>query len=381
MTIGIDAKSLSRKHTGIAVYVKEVISWMQKIENGNEYILFSNAEFEMPEDWVNCKKVIYRTYLPGSLFICFLLDGWMRKYHIDVFWGAEHCIPLSRCHFKKIVTIHDLAVTLHPGWGTNYNALFQRLFVSNCARASDAVAAISNSTKRDIIKFCGIDEKKIRVIYNGDSPYQYREKSFSEREENEIRRKFHIEGGFLLYCGTIEPRKNITGIVKAFNHFRANSLADVKLVLCGALGWKYKKIIGEIETSPYRDDIVMTGYVTETEKEFFYRNTIALLFPSHYEGFGFPILEAMSCGVPVITARNSSLEEVGGDAALYVDDEDDFEKISHLISLVEGFDDSRRKEAGMKGKIRARQFSRKICAEEMLSLFKSVLAQADEKAH
>ena len=371
MIIGIDAKAISKTYTGIAVYVHEMINWFCIIAPENEYVLFSNRDFVMPKEWKSCKKVIYDAKTTGSIAILYGFKKLVKKYHIDVFWGPEHCIPIGNIGCKKVVTFHDLALLYNAKYGTTYNALLQKYMVNKCAKAADQIIAISQSTKNDIKKLCK-DYADINVIYNGDSPYTGKANQVKESEKKQIVTKFNLKDNYFLYCGTIEPRKNIITIIRAYNQFRKTTGINTQLILCGKLGWKYKKILREIDNSQYRSDIILTGYVTNLEREFFYRNAIALLFPSYYEGFGFPLLEAMSCGIPVITANNSSLPEVGGDVAFYlksVEDYDDMSmKMEHLYKLTE----IERLNISKKCIEQAGKFSRKKCAVEILKVFESV---------
>lgn len=372
MIIGIDAKALSKPRTGIAVYIREVVRHMQKLEE-NTYYLLSNADFDLPAEWKNCKKIIYKTKLPGSLAVCFYLDKMILDLGIELFWGPEHCIPVKKTVYKKVVTIHDLSVVINPNWGTYYNSFFQRLMVKKCVNAADKCIAISKSTRNDVIHICKETSERVAVIYNGDSPYKYEVRNYSNEFRFQLQKEFGIKKNYYLYCGTIEPRKNIETIVRAFDKYRKdNPQKDEQMVLCGGLGWKYRGILDTIAKAKYKSDVIMAGYASEDVKEYLYRNAIAVIFPSHYEGLGLPVLEGMSCGVPVITARNSSLEEIGGDVALYVDDENDYCGIAKLMNTIVGYSLEERKRMSMKCKEHASNFSREKCARETLELFRGI---------
>ena len=177
MRIGIDAKELSKGSAGIAVYIKTMIDWFHDIDDGNnQYFLFSGRDFEMNPNWSRCHKVLYKIHTTGSFEVAYNLNKLIEEYKIDVFWGAEHCIPLKDGKFKKVVTIHDIAVILHPEWGTNYNAILQKFLMKRSLKSADLIVAISNSTKNDLTSRLNADENKIRVIYNGDSPYNYKQR-------------------------------------------------------------------------------------------------------------------------------------------------------------------------------------------------------------
>ncbi len=369
MIVGIDAKELAKGKAGIALYISSMLDWFHKLDDKNEYILFSSKDFEMKPNWTRCKKVIYKKYTTGSIKVALGLKKSIEDNNVDVFWGPEHCIPLNVKNIKKIVTIHDIAVVLHPEWGTNYNSILQRFLIAASLNVSDRVIAISNSTKNDLIKRYSIDENKIKVIYNGDSQYNYGLRDYSLEQEKEIRDKYSIQSKYFFYCGTIEPRKNIISIVKAFEKYNDALNNEYKLVISGGLGWKYEPIMECINQSKAADKIVITGYVTEEEKEYLYRNAEAFLFPSFYEGFGFPILEAMSVGSLVITAHNSSLIEVGGNEAFFVDKADNINQLKDYMIEITNMSEDEKKKRKEKSIIWAKRFSRKDCAKELLGEF------------
>lgn len=219
---------------------------------------------------------------------------------------------------------------------------------------------------------------KVVVIYNGDSPYRGKANTIDENQQLAIENKFQIQKqGYFLFVGSIEPRKNIDTIVKAYDEYRKNG-GKAKMVLAGGLGWRYKPTLRLIDASPYNKDIVLSGYVSAIEKEYLYRNAISLVFPSLCEGFGLPILEAMSVGTPVIISRNSSLPEVGGEYAFYLENALDYVTLSSMLFRIEALSpDERKKLAGACIKW-ANTFSRKKCAIEILNLLEQTYKQNDE---
>ena len=240
----------------------------------------------------------------------------------------------------------------------------------SCRRA-DTIVAISEFTKSDIVKELGVDPDRVRVIYIGDSPYNGRDESYSQKERDNILSARNITGrDFLLYVGTIEPRKNIITIVKAFETLKAKGNFTGKLVLAGKKGWKSEGIFEVIESSPFREDIVVTGFVSATEKECLYREAACLVFPSFEEGFGLPIVEAMSVGCPVVTAAVSSMPEVGGDVALYLDREHltDPTALADRITEVLSLDEQERRVLADKARERALKFNRKESSEQLFDV-------------
>ena len=370
MNIGVDVKSLSKAYTGIAVYVCEIIRYFNEIDCEDQFYLYSNKEIKLPFSLKDNFHIIVYSSRIGSFGVMFKLPALLKMHGIDVFWAPEHIVPLLPTKCKIVVTIHDLAVLVKPQLGTKFNAFLQRVFTIPSIRRADKVVAISKSTATDILKYANVSFDKIQVIYNGDSPYRNVVHDFTDDEEQEISKKYSLDEPYFLFVGTIEPRKNIPTIVKAFDLFKKQYGGKEKLVLAGGLGWRYKESMKSIKKSPYKNDIVLTGYCSALEKEYFYKNAIALVFPSLYEGFGFPILESFSLGTPVITARNSSLEEVGGMYAVYIDDALDSNGLKVRMYEVSCQNDP---EKSSQYKAWSKRFSRKVCASEMLNLFHNIV--------
>lgn len=378
MNIGIDAKTLSKRYTGIAVYIYEMIKYFNEIDRNNQYYLYSNRKFELDIELGENFHVRFYKAITGSIGVMFQLSPLLKRDKIDIFWGPEHCLVCGKQPFKQVVTIHDLSVLHNPKVGTRYNAILQRIMTIPACRRADKVIAISNSTALDVISSAGIDKDKVVVIYNGDSPYTGKSNIVEEKEVLEIEHKFKIKKlGYFLFVGSIEPRKNINTIVNAYNVYRKNG-GNAKLVLAGGLGWKYKPILKLIDKSSYKQDIIMAGYVSAIEKEYLYRNAISLVFPSLWEGFGLPILEAMSVGTPVITCRNSSLPEVGGNYAYYLENAFDYKMLSCLFFKIEGLSPLVRDSLSVSCIKWSQKFSRKKCAVEILNLFTQLYIQNNE---
>lgn len=374
MNIGIDVKCLSKRYTGIAVYVHEMLRFFNDLvdEKDNIY-LFSNKNFDLDFNLKNnFHKVIYHS-LSGSIGIMFQMKKYIQKYSIDIFWGTEHCIPLTTVTCKCVVTIHDLAILKIPNIGTFYNAFLQKTFTIRACNKADAIIAISKSTAKDVINIANVNKEKVKVIYNGDSPYNGNESSLTQEEQISIKNKYKLYNPYFLYFGTLEPRKNIPTIIKAYNIFKQKNASNFKLVLAGGLGWKYKTILEEIAKSPFKNDIIRIGYCSNKEKEYLYRHANSLVFTSLYEGFGFPILEAMSVGIPVITSNISSMPEIGGNLAFYLKNVYDENELYTLMEHVTQLSDAERTELNKKSQIWANKFSRKKCAINILKTFKKLI--------
>lgn len=232
---------------------------------------------------------------------------------------------------KKIATIHDMAMHTMKDKYTKGQVLTKTTLLKNTIKNADKLICISEFTKNELLKYYpNVDESKIEVVYNG---FEYNEMVLTQQTINTTLKKFNITKDYLLFVGTLSPHKNIERIVEAFNKVR-NKGYDYQLVICGKKGWLYEDIFNKVKELKLENEVIFTDYVTDEELEVLYKNTKLFVFPSLYEGFGFPPIEAMARKVPVLTSREGALPEVVGDAAIFCDAynvEDIFNKIINIL--------------------------------------------------
>ena len=228
--------------------------------------------------------------------------------------------------------------------------------------------AVSNNTKQDLISSLATPAHKISLIYNGHEPF-YRKLSPQEIDHT-LLKKHNITANFILTVGTLEPRKNIIGLIKAYGKLPENLKNTYQLVIAGGRGWKYKDIFREINKLSSASRIIFTGYLPREELRQLYNQASLFVYPSIYEGFGFPVLEALACGVPVITANTSSLPEVAGEAAVFIDPRS-AEDISSAISMLLT-EKEVRETLIRKGPAQVKKFSWERAAEETLNIYHEV---------
>lgn len=365
MKIGIDARPLiSSQPSGIGTFLIHVLRYISAMDAENEYYLYSHQEMEFP---IELGKNFHRRVIPGkvgTLWLRYSLPKYLKKDGIEVFWGTQHFLPRPVKGVRTCLQIHDTALLIEPKWGSRTNAFMQNTFLKASAREADAILVISHSTKRDVMRLCRVPEEKIAVTYLG-CPESLQQPS--EEEASAIREKFGIEWPYYLYVGTIEPRKNIETMVAAFN-ILAEKDRSARLVLAGGLGWRYEGILQAVESSPYKERIVMPGYLSVQEKYLLYKESRAFLFPSHYEGFGLPILEAYRTGSQVITAKNSSLPEVGGEAAWFVEDENDAQALAEVMAEVAAASQEELARRRALGNTHCDSFSWENCAKQTMEM-------------
>ena len=371
MRIGIDARSLSYEYTGIPTYVHDMIMYWNMKDTDHEFFLYTNRPFDLDFDLRDNWHIVVDEYRYGGIWIQVRLRSLLKRDGIDVFWEPMNFLPVRIPGVRYVNIINDLSAYKNHRYGTVTDNILERLFLMPSCRRADTIVAISEFTKSDIVKELGVDPDRVRVIYIGDSPYNGRDESYSQKERDNIFSARNITGrDFLLYVGTIEPRKNIITIVKAFETLKVKGNFTGKLVLAGKRGWKSEGIFEVIESSPFREDIVVTGFVSATEKECLYREAACLVFPSFEEGFGLPIVEAMSVGCPVVTAAVSSMPEVGGDVALYLEREHltDPTALADRITEVLSLDEQERRVLADKARERALKFNRKESSEQLFDV-------------
>jgi glycosyltransferase involved in cell wall biosynthesis len=289
-----------------------------------------------------------------------------RLKDLDIFHNPSQVITAFKFSQKYIITIYDITPNLYPETHTDIITFVHRYLLPKALKTSDKVITISHHTKNDIIKHFKIPENKIKVIHLAANENY---KPLNEKEIINIKQKYNLNYSFILYVGTLEPRKNIPTLLKALYKLKKQGIKH-KLAITGKKGWKYKSIFETIEKLNLQKDVIFTGYVPDEDLPALYNAADLFVYPSLYEGFGLPPLEAMQCGTPVITSNTSSLPEVVGDAGIMVNPYDVDELANNMYGVLTN--DGLREELSKKGLERAKLFSWKKCAEEHLKVYEEV---------
>jgi glycosyltransferase involved in cell wall biosynthesis len=371
MKIAIQVADLDASRIdGTRVYIHNMLKYFGKLDKASQFFLYHKNKFNpelVPPDFPNYK-------IKGKNFPFFWTQAWLcrelQKDRPDVLWMPMHNIPLfSVGKMKTVVTAHDLAYKYFPQYFPKKDLFKLNLLGKWAFTKADKIIAISESTKKDILKFYpSVSAEKIKVIYHGfDAEVFSVARDFEA--ESEVKKRMGIVGEYLLYAGAIQPRKNLGVLVDAFAIFKAKTNSNIKLVIAGEKAWLSDGLFEKIGKSRFQKDILTPGRLTFSDMGTLVRGASVYVYPSLYEGFGIPVLEILASRVPLLCARNSSLEEAGGDAPLYFDEKNPAD-LAEKIELVLG-DEKLREEMIAKGAEQIKKFSWEKCARETLEYLKS----------
>ena len=347
MRIGIDIRGLSAgRHSGVEEYIYNLLpNLFQAGARDQFFLLYNSYKKSLPKfvsDWSVFPNVRIIEYHWPSKILNTSLWGIRRPFlnkmlgNIDVMFFPNITFFSISKSIPYVLTFHDLSFELFPNFYNPYRRVWH-FMVNPAEKAREAaqLITVSNSTAQDLAYRYGIDNRKINPIYLGLSPLFKNQRPDTDRlpmttgnlaDEWRIRRNYRVpDNSFILYLGTIEPRKNLVSLIRAYNEFRKKSRLAYDLVIAGSKGWSYKEIFHAAETSPFKRNIYFPGPIADSDRPALYRMASLFVFPSFFEGFGLPPLEALASGTPVICSGSSSLLEVFGSHALLVNPHDQSE--------------------------------------------------------
>ncbi len=366
MLIAIDASRITRaRRTGTEAYSLRLIQHMLSLEEARRHrFLLYLRESPSPGLLPDVPNAEVRIIPFPRLWTHLRFAAALAFSRPDVTFVPAHTLPLL-FPGPGVVTVHDLGYMHFPEAHTASQRIYLRWATAHSARRAAVILADSQATRRDLLRFGLAGAAKIRVVYPGADESLRPDRSPGRLDA--IRRKYGLPERYLLHLGSLHPRKNLERLIEAYALWRSRAGSggrDVGLVLAGAVGWKHHGIFGKVPESGLGQFIRFPGYVDEADLAALYTGAEAFVFPSLYEGFGFPVLEAMRCEVPVICSNTSSLPEVAGDAALLIDPTD-VDAIADAIGRVMG-DGDLRQTLIERGRERPRRFSWDRAAREAL---------------
>jgi len=372
MTVYYDVSAAVHARAGLGRYA-ESLARALLAEHGESFTLFYNTDStiqplsgldDVPVRTVNAgykrwRMQVWLGQLLGVRFDRLLPDA-------ELYHATEHLLmPLHG--IPAVLTVHDLIYRFFPRYHKPRNYIYLNLAMPLFCRRADAIIAVSECTKNDLAKHYHVDPAKITVVYEAAAP---RFTPQAEETVAAVRARYRLPERYLLTVCVIEPRKNHAGFLRAFERLYQED-PDLYWVIGGSQGWLYERFFAQLERSPARDHVILAGYIEDQDLPAVYGGALAFVFPSLYEGFGLPPLEAMACGAPVVSSNASSLPQVCGDAARYFCPHDEEQMLDALRAVLA--DPGLRLDMRRKGLAQAQKFSWQRAAEETWALYQKLM--------
>lgn len=368
MRIAIDASTISTQG-GPRTYVLGLLDALLRIDTDNNYVVFYNDPVHVGR-FPLAKEIV----LPGKKPLArlwrehVLLPLACRKGQIDILHCPKSAIPFfSPC--PVVVTLHDLIPLKHPETEKFAAQLYWRLQIPIAARRSAFIITDSEHARQEILEDFDCLPEKVKAIMLGFDPHMIKPRAAADGDR--VRRKYGLPSEYLLYVGTIQPRKNLDTLIQAYYRLKQGGSFDHKLVIVGRKGWLYDQLFNRIKELGLDSEIIFTGFVPDEDLPYIYDSAKLFLYLSLFEGFGLPPLEAMACGVPVITSNTTSLPEVVGDAGITLDPTDVGQVVIAMKQVLQNCQLAEKMKG--KGSVRARQFSWDTAARQTLEIYQRVL--------
>lgn len=367
MRIGIDARLVYYSRAGIGQYILNLAGWLAQIDGANEYVLLQSrkdsttiverANFRRVSLWTPSHHRFEQHALPAEI----------AHLGLDLLHSPDF-IPPFRANCRTVITVHDLAFLLYPQFLTRESARYYGQ-IDQAVRQADHIIADSESTRRDILRMLGTPPDKVSVVYLAANPL-YRPIPLAQARQR-VAEKFGLSGDFILSVGTIEPRKNLPTLLRAYRQLLDAYKLDVGLALAGGEGWLYAEIPSLVRRLRLTGRARFLGRVPDEDLLHLYNAAGMVAHPALYEGFGLPPLEAMACGTPVVVSNASSLPEVVGGAGLLIEPEGVDAWAAALWRVF--CDDDLRDELSQKALARSRRFSWERAARHTLRIYEQVV--------
>lgn len=365
MKIAINTLGPSRIKVGIGNYIVNLVNGLQNLDKNNRYLIFvaekNKDMFEKAENF-RFRKI---GFFSGNRILRIVWEQIILPFtllinKVDVLHSPGFVSPIFKTT-KQILTIHDMTFFTHPQFHLKSKIRYFQKMIPVSAKKADMLVVDSENTKQDIINILKINPEKIKTVYLGTN---FKKQT---KAKEWITQKYGIIAPFILFAGMLEPRKNIPNLIRAF----AGLAPEIShsLVIVGKNGWVFEEIFELVERLNLKERIIFTGYIPDDDLQYFYSAADCFVYPSYYEGFGIPVIEAMACGCPVITSNNSSLKEIAGDAALLINNPDNASEIAKKIKKII-LNKRLRETLNQKGLKKIKEFSWKKTAEKTLEAYK-----------
>jgi len=373
MHVVVDARYISRLQSGIGLYTQHLLQALAAIDLETRYTYLTVRDGPDPgvrqsnfAPWVT--RISFENHLVGDLWQSSYLPFRLAALGADLYHGPAVFLPLVKLGYRTVVTIHDLVAFLFPETVPTKYGTYMRWMTRLSVRSADRIIADSEATRADLLRLLGVPAEKVRTIHaalgSGYAPVR------DPARLEAVRRTYQLEEPYLLFVGNLEPRKNLVRLIEAYALLRRRHRLPHRLVLAGKKGWLYRPIFQAVERLGLQREVIFTGYISQEDLPAVYSMAAVFAFPSIYEGFGLPVLEAMACGVPVVAGASGSIPEVAGDAALLVPPSE-VEAIAETLHRVLT-DAALRAELRARGLARSRAFSWERVATETRKVYLEV---------
>ena len=365
MRIAFDGTALQPGRTGVGYYTEHLLHHLARTAANDEIIVVSNRAVDTTSPLPPRVRIATPSRrVPRMIWMQTLAVTALREVEADVAHFTNGMLPLMS-PVPTVVTIHDMSLRLYPRYHPARRVLLNRPLVDVAARRADAIITVSESAKHDIVRYYNLDPRRVHVVHEAAAPSFKRVHDPAELER--VRRRYGLDERIILYVGTIEPRKNLPTLIDAFAARRRSGELTHQLVCVGPYGWLSRGLEERIARSGAAEAIAFTGYVPFEDLPALYSLAEMFVYPSMYEGFGLPVIEAMACGAPVITGRAAALSEVGGGAIAQVDEIEPGALGQALVALSASSD--RRAELSAAGLARSAAFSWDRAARASLEIY------------
>ncbi len=366
MRIGYDITAINAQPSGVGNYAGYLLQHLVEAEPNHEYVLLSNRS---PQSGLlpQAARLAVQPFPSRALWMQLALPRGLRNLQLDLCHYPNSLGPLLNPG-PYVVTIHDMTLSLLPQHHKLRTQLVVRPLIPLVARRAQRVITVSEHARQDVIRLLGIPPERVVCIPEAAAALF---QPAPVAEQQRVRARYRLERPYLLYVGTLEPRKNLVRLIQAWHHLRQRGEIEHGLVLTGARGWKDQAIFDTVRTLGCADEVVFTGYVPRADLPALYSGAALFAFPSLYEGFGLPVVEAMACGTPVLISTAPALAEVAGDAALQVDPTSVSAIAAGLGRILN--DPALREDLRARGLRRSSAYSWQSAAQQTLEIYRSAL--------
>lgn len=376
MRIAIDATAIPPNKAGAGFYIFNLVRGLAEIDRENQYFVFAKPSDIL--DWgIEQGNFLFTPSASRArplrlLWEQIILPLRLNKYDVQILHSPHYTAPLLRGGCRSVVTFCDMTFYLCPQMHSLIKRSFFRTLMPLTAARADALIAISESTKKDMVKLLGISEAKIQVTLL--APADHFKPVNDASMLRLLREKYGILRSFILYVGVLEPRKNVPTLIRSYHNLLKRGV-EHQLVITGKKGWAYEEIFRLVTDLRLQDHVIFTDYVPDSDMPALYSAADLFVYPSVYEGFGIPLLEAMACGVPAISSNISSMPEIVGDAGLLVDPYNDSQLTEAMYLVISNR--ALHQDLIEKGLTRAKEFSWEKTAKETLAVYERVMTRGD----